>query len=123
LLVAHRRNEGGPLTIKAVDGVLPRVREIAPELAHVHLHILRHDAVYTMLESMREELALLAPEDRTTQVQKTLTWMFGWSAESEMPGRYGAKFWKEEADKAIKKRAERFKANHLKAGTAQVGSD
>ncbi|TRL97146.1 site-specific integrase [Pseudomonas aeruginosa] len=123
LLVSHRKNEGGPLTIKAVDGVLPRIREIAPELAHVHPHILRHDAVYTMLESMREELALLTPEDRTTQVQKTLTWMFGWSAESDMPGRYGAKFWKEEADKAIQKRAERFKAIRQKADTTQVGSE
>ncbi|RML32542.1 Phage integrase family site specific recombinase [Pseudomonas savastanoi pv. glycinea] len=119
LLVAHKRNEGGPLTIKAVDGVLSRVREIAPELAHVHSHILRHDAVYTMLESMREELAALTPEDRTTQVQKTLTWMFGWSPGSDMPGRYGAKFWKEEADKAIQKRAERFKANRQKADTTQ----
>ncbi|HCV41432.1 MAG TPA: site-specific integrase, partial [Pseudomonas sp.] len=32
LLVAHKRNEGGPLTIKAVDGVLSRIRVIAPEL-------------------------------------------------------------------------------------------
>ncbi|WP_312537994.1 MULTISPECIES: site-specific integrase [Pseudomonadales] len=122
LLVAHKRNEGGPLTIKAVDGVLSKVREIAPELAHVHLHILRHDAVYTMLESMSEELAMLTPEDRSTQVQKTLTWMFGWSPESNMPGLYGAKFWKEEADKAIQKRAQRFKAIHQKAGTTQGGS-
>jgi len=123
LLVAHKRNEGGPLTIKAVDGVLSRVREVAPELAHVHTHILRHDAVYTMLESMREELAALTPEDRTTQVQKTLTWMFGWSPESNMPGLYGAKFWKEEADKAIQKRAERFKAIRQKAGKTQGGSE
>lgn len=124
LLVAHKRNEGGPLTIKAVDGVLSKVREIAPELAHVHPHILRHDAVYTMLESMREKLATLSPEDRTTQVQKTLTWMFGWSPESNMPGLYGAKFWKEEADKAIQKRAERFRANsqNAKAGTTQGDS-
>ena len=62
-----------------------------------------------MLESMHEELETLTPEDRTTQVQKTLTWMFGWSEESNMPGLYGAKFWKDEADKAMKKRSERFK--------------
>ena len=123
LLVAHRRNEGGPLTIKAVDGVLSRVREIAPELAHVHMHTLRHDAVYTMLESMREELAALTPEDRTTQVQKTLTWMFGWSPDSNMPSLYGAKFWKEEADKAIQKRAERLKAIRQGAETTQGGSE
>lgn len=110
LLVSHRRNEGQPMSIKALDGVLPRVGEIAPELAHIHLHILRHDAVYTMLESMRKELEKLTPEDRTTQVQKTLTWMFGWSPESNMPGLYGAKFWKEEADKAMKKRSDKFKA-------------
>ncbi|RMS13668.1 site-specific integrase [Pseudomonas poae] len=123
LLVAHKRNDGGPLTIKAVDGVLSRIREIAPELAHVHTHTLRHDAVYTMLESMREELAVLTPEDRTTQVQKTLTWMFGWSPDSNMPDLYGAKFWKEEADKAIQKRAERFKASRHKAGTPPGGSE
>lgn len=123
LLVAHKRNEGGPLTIKAVDGVLSRIREIAPELAHVHTHTLRHDAVYTMLESMREELAALTPEDRTTQVQKVLTWMFGWSPGSNMPDLYGAKFWKEEADKAIQKRAERFKAIRQKAETTQGGSE
>jgi hypothetical protein len=63
-----------------------------------------------MLESMREELNKLTPEDRTTQVQKTLTWMFGWSPESNMPGLYGAKFWKEEADKAMKKRSDKLKA-------------
>lgn len=123
LLVAHKRNEGAPLTIKAVDGVLSTVREKAPELAHVHPHILRHDAVYTMLESMREELATLSPEDRTTQVQKTLTWMFGWSPESNMPGLYGKKFWKEEADKAIQKRAERFKANRQKAKAGTIDGD
>jgi len=110
LLVAHRRNEGKPMSIKALDGVFPRVGNVAPELAHIHPHILRHDAVYTMLESMREELNKLTPEDRTTQVQKTLTWMFGWSPESNMPGLYGAKFWKEEADKAMKKRSDKFKA-------------
>ena len=110
LLVAHRKNEGKPLSIKAVDGVFPRVGKVAPDLAHIHPHILRHDAVCTMLESMREELDKLTPEDRTTQVQKTLTWMFGWSPESNMPGLYGAKFWKEEADKAMKKRSDKFKA-------------
>jgi len=123
LLVAHKRNEGAPLTIKAVDGVLSKVRKIAPELAHVHPHILRHDAVYTMLESMREELDTLSPEDRTTQVQKTLTWMFGWSPGSNMPGLYGAKFWKEEADKAIQKRAERFEANRRKAKAVTTQGD
>jgi integrase len=109
LLVAHRRNEGKPLSTKALDGVFPRVGEVAPELAHIHPHILRHDSVYTMLESMREELEKLTPEDRTTQVQKALTWMFGWSPESDMPGHYGAKFWKEEADKAMKRRSDNFK--------------
>lgn len=110
LLVSHRRNEGGPLSIKALDGVLPRVGKMVPELEHVHLHLLRHDAVYTLLESMREELETLTPEDRTTQVHKILTYAFGWSPESNMPGLYGAKFWKEEADKAMKKRSEIFTA-------------
>lgn len=110
LLVSHRRNEGKPMSIKALDGIFPRVGTEVPELSHVHPHLLRHDAVHTMLESMREELDALTPEDRTTQVQKVLTWMFGWSPDSDMPSRYGAKFWKEEADKAIKKRSQKFKA-------------
>ena len=110
LLVAHRRSEGKPMSIKALDGVFPRAGKVVPELAHIHPHILRHDAVYTMLESMREELEKLTPEDRTTQVQKVLTWMFGWSPESNMPSLYGAKFWQEEADKAMKKRSDKFKA-------------
>lgn len=109
LLVSHRRNEGKPMSIKALDGVFPRVGKVAPDLAHIHPHILRHDSVCTMLESMRQELEQLTPEDRTTQVQKTLTWMFGWSPESSMPGLYGAKFWKEETDKAMKKRSDKFK--------------
>lgn len=110
LLVSHRKNEGAPLSCNGADGVLDRVGEVVPELAHIHLHVLRHDAVYTMLESMREELdALPSPEDRTTQTHKILTWMFGWGDKSEMPGRYGAKYWQEEADQAIQKRAERFK--------------
>lgn len=109
LLVSHRRNEGRALSIKALDGVLPRVGNAVPELKHVHLHILRHDAVYTLLESMREELELLTPEDRTTKVQKVLTYAFGWSAKSNMPGLYGAKFWKEEADKVMKKRSDKLR--------------
>ena len=109
LLAAHRRNEGKPMSIKSLDGVFPRVGEVVPELAHIHPHVLRHDSVYTMLESMREDLEDLTPEDRTVQVQKTLTWMFGWSSESNMPGRYGVKFWKEEADKSMKKRSDKFK--------------
>lgn len=111
LLVSHRRNEGKPMSIKALDGVFPRVCKVAPELAHIHPHILRHDSVYMMLESMREELEKLTPEDRTTQVQKVLTWMFGWSPESNMPGLYGAKFWKEEADKAMKRRSDKLKVS------------
>ncbi|MDO8271602.1 MAG: site-specific integrase [Gammaproteobacteria bacterium] len=109
LLVAHRRNEGEPMSINTLDGVFLRIHKVAPELAHIHPHILRHDSVYTMLESMRTKLEMLTPEDRTTQVQKILTWMFGWSPESNMPGLYGARFWKVEADKAIKKRSDRFK--------------
>ena len=110
LLVSHRRNEGRPLSIKALDGILPRVGEAVPELEGIHPHLLRHDAVYTLLESMRGELELMTPEDRTTKVQKVLTFAFGWSPESNMPGLYGAKFWKEEADKAMKKRSDIFKA-------------
>lgn len=110
LLVSHRRNEGRPLSIKALDGVLPRVGAVVPELKYIHPHILRHDAVYTLLESMREELKSLTPEDRTTKVQKVLTYAFGWSPESNMPSLYGAKFWKEEADRAMKKRSDKFKA-------------
>lgn len=119
LLVSHRRNEGRALSIKALDGVLPRVGVVVPELKHIHLHILRHDAVYTILESMRDEFEKRTPEDRTTQVQKVLTFMFGWSEESNMPGLYGAKFWKEEADKAMKKRADKFKIIR-EGGEAQI---
>ncbi|MBP5981839.1 MAG: site-specific integrase [Halomonas sp.] len=117
LLVAHRRNEGKPMSIKALDGVFPRVGKVAPELVHIHPHVLRHDAVYTMLESMHDELEKLTPEDRTTQVQKVLTWMFGWSPESNMPGLYGARFWKEEADKAMKKRSDKFKTTRERVET------
>uniref|UniRef100_UPI00404763E1 site-specific integrase n=1 Tax=Rheinheimera sp. TaxID=1869214 RepID=UPI00404763E1 len=109
LLVSHRRNEGKSLSIKAMDCILNTIGVTAPELKHIHLHILRHDAVYSLLESMREDLELLAPEDRTTKVQKILTYAFGWSAYSSMPGLYGAKFWKEEADKAMVKRSDNFK--------------
>ena len=114
LLVSHRKNEGKPLSIKGVDGVLPRVGTVAPELAHISLHILRHDAAFTMLESMREELENLKPEDRTTKTQNTLTWMFGWSPKSNMPGLYGAKFWHEEADKEMQKRDAGLKARRQK---------
>jgi integrase len=110
ILVSHRRNEGRPLSIKALDGIFPRVGEAVPELKDIHPHLLRHDAVYTLLESMRDELEKLTPEDRTTKVQKVLTFAFGWSPDSSMPGLYGAKFWKEEADKAMKKRSDIFKA-------------
>jgi integrase len=110
LLVSHRRNYGCPMSIKALDGILPRVGKVAPELTHIHPHILRHDAVCILLESMRDELNALTPEDRTTKIQKILTYAFGWSEESKMPGLYGAKFWKEEADKAMRKRSNRFKA-------------
>lgn len=124
LLVSHRRNEGKPLSLNGMDGVLTQVGKVAPELAHIHLHILRHDAVHTMLESMREVLEVLSPEDRTTQVQKTLTWMFGWAPDSDMPRLYGAKFWHEEADKQISKRSERFKATiqQVKDGIRKGGS-
>ena len=70
---------------------------------------------------MRDELELMTPEDRTTKVQKVLTFAFGWSPESNMPGLYGAKFWKEEADRAMKKRADRFKA--LRAGVEIKSSE
>lgn len=110
LLVSHRRNEGRALSMNALDGVLNRVGVVFPELNDVHLHSLRHDAVYTLLKSWREELEDLTPEDRTTMIQKVLTYAFGWSEESSMPALYGANFWKEEADKAMKKRSDKFKA-------------
>lgn len=109
LLVSHRKNEGKPLSKNGADEVLSRVGKVVPELAHISLHILRHDAVYMMLESMREELEPLSIEDRDTEVQKTLTWMFGWSPKSNMPAVYGAKFWQEQSDKAMQKRAKRLK--------------
>lgn len=114
LLVSHRRNDGRPLSVKAFDCILPRVGKVAPELSHVHPHVLRHDAVFTLLESMREDLEILTPEDRTTKAQKILTYAFGWSPESNMPNLYGAKFWKEEANKAMKTRSDKFKA--IRAG-------
>lgn len=110
LLVSHGRNNGSPLSIKALDDIFPRAGRLVPELAHIHPHILRHDAVYTLLESMRDELEMLSPEDRTTKTQKILTYAFGWSPDSNMPNLYGAKFWKEEANKAMKKRSDKFRA-------------
>ncbi|MDR2315068.1 MAG: site-specific integrase [Pseudomonas sp.] len=117
LLVSHRRNEGKPLSVKALDGILPRIGKVVPALAHVHPHVLRHDAVYTLLESMRNELDILSPEDRATKVQKVLTYAFGWSHDSHMPSLYGAKFWREEANKAMKKRSDRFKLIRDNVGT------
>ena len=111
LLVSHGRGGGSPLTIKGIDGVLKKVIGVAPELAGVSLHTLRHDAVYTMLASMEDELKVLTPEDKTTQVKKVLTWMFGWSPESNMPELYGAKYWHEVANEAALKRGERFTLN------------
>tara|TARA_R110000850_G_scaffold52732_3_gene127111 strand:+ start:169 stop:1434 length:1266 start_codon:yes stop_codon:yes gene_type:complete len=109
LLVAHHRNEGQPMSIKAVDGLFNRFGEAVPELKDVHLHLLRHDAVFTLLQSMTEELDALTPEDRTTRTQKVLTNAFGWDFESEMPGLYGAKYWREEANKAMTKRSANFR--------------
>lgn len=109
LLVAHHRNEGQPMSIKAVDGLFNRLGEVFPELAGIHPHALRHDAVFSLLQSMKVELDRLTPEDRTTQTQKVLTYAFGWGPDSDMPSLYGAKYWKEEADKAILKRSDRFK--------------
>lgn len=124
LLVSHRRNEGRALSMNALDGVLSRVGAVFPDLSDVHLHSLRHDSVYTLLESMREELERLTPEDRTTKIQKDLTFAFGWSEKSNMPALYGAKFWKEEADKAMKKRSDKFKAirEEVEAKIRQGGS-
>ncbi|MFW7523770.1 tyrosine-type recombinase/integrase [Vibrio ostreicida] len=108
LLVSHGRGAGSPLAISGIDNILPKVIEVAPELAGISPHTLRHDCVYTLLASMQEDLKALTPEDRATQVQKVLTWMFGWSPESNMPELYGAKFWHEAANEAVRKRAERF---------------
>ena len=41
LLVSHRRNDGRPLSVKALDGILTRVGKVEPELSHVHTHVLR----------------------------------------------------------------------------------
>lgn len=117
VLVSHRRNEGRPLSIKALDSILPKARKVAAELVHIHLHVLRHDAVFTLLESMQEELEPLTPEDRTTKAQKILTYAFGWSPGSNMPNLYGAKFWKKEANKAMKKRSDNFKAIRMRVET------
>tara|TARA_B100000749_G_scaffold76392_1_gene57391 strand:+ start:598 stop:1794 length:1197 start_codon:yes stop_codon:yes gene_type:complete len=95
LLVAHRRNEGKPLSLKALDGVFPRVGKVAPQLRHIHPHLLRHDSVCMLLENARAELEVLTPEDRWIQTQIMLTTAFGWSKKSDMPQLYGAKFWGE----------------------------
>lgn len=118
LLLAHHRNEGQPMSIKAVDGLFNRLGETVPELKEVHSHLLRHDAVFTLLQSMKEKLDDLTPEDRTTHTQRVLTNAFGWNSESEMPGLYGAKYWQEEANKAMKKRSEKFKGIRDKVETA-----
>lgn len=108
LLVSHRRSKGAPLSIKGIDGILPRIVETFPELKGIHLHLLRHDSVYTLLESMKENQITLTPEERETEIQSILTYAFGWSPESNMPERYGRKFWEEEADKAMRNRSDQF---------------
>lgn len=120
LLVSHGRGEGNALSTKALDGIMLRVGKEVPELKHIHLHVLRHDAVYKLLESMQDRLETLTPEDRTTETQKILTYAFGWSPESNMPGLYGAKFWKEEADKAMRRRSELLKEHQL---IKKIGKD
>lgn len=108
LLVSHRRHEGAPLSIKGIDSVLPKVAKVFPELKGIHLHLLRHDCVYTLLESMKENQSAPTPEGRETEIQKILTYAFGWSPESNMPEHYGRKYWEEEANKAMMKRFEKI---------------
>lgn len=125
LLVAHRRNEGKPLSLKALDGVFPRVGKVAPQLRHIHPHLLRHDSVYNLLESMRDEWGALTPEGRWMQTQITLTRAFGWSDNSDMPLLYGEKFWGEEVNKAFRARSTRLKsvmdgvADRVRKGSAE----
>ncbi|MAZ88371.1 MAG: integrase [Cellvibrionaceae bacterium] len=108
LLVAHGRNEGEALSLKSMDVVFDTLEENFSELVGVTAHTLRHDSVYTLLASIDAELKKIPVEDRIQRVQKTLTYAFGWSLMSEMPGRYGAKFWREQASEFFDKRAEHF---------------
>lgn len=120
LLVSIR--DGKPLSLSGLEQVFTNLGEGFPELRHITPHTLRHDAVYTLLASMSEELEAQTPEDRSTQVQKVLTWAFGWSPESDMPRLYGAKFWHEEADKAMRSRADKLKLNFVKT-TDEEGAE
>lgn len=108
LLVSHRKYEGSPVSVGGLDSLLSQLASVEPALKGVTLHTLRHDCVYTLLESERERLDELTPEDRTTWIQKVLTWTFGWSPTSQMPQLYGAKFWHEEANRGMDERARHF---------------
>jgi len=47
-----------------------QVGKVAPELAHLHPQVLRHDAVFTLLRSMHENLETLTPEDSKPKAQQ-----------------------------------------------------
>lgn len=110
LLVSHRGVVGQPLNRTGVDKVFNKLRETFPELSDMTPHVLRHDAVYTLLKSMKSFLDKQTAHDRDLYIQRVLTYQFGWAPDSEMPGLYGQKFWREEANAAMIKRHERLEA-------------
>ncbi|MCW8884052.1 MAG: site-specific integrase [Motiliproteus sp.] len=108
LLVAHGRNKGAAFGLDGAADVFDTLSNTFPELSDLTAHVLRHDSVYTLLSQMTTELKGLSVEDRTQQVQKILTYAFGWKSTSDMPELYGAKFWHEQASEFFTQRQERF---------------
>ncbi|MEH6813402.1 MAG: site-specific integrase [Motiliproteus sp.] len=108
LLVAHGRNKGAAFGLDGAGDVFDTISNTFPELSDLTAHVLRHDSVYTLLSQMTTQLKGLPVEDRTQEVQKTLTYAFGWKPTSDMPVLYGAKFWHEQASEFFTQRQERF---------------
>ncbi|OLO12394.1 hypothetical protein BTW10_02670 [Chromohalobacter japonicus] len=104
LLLAHGKTEGDPLSIKSVDAVFNTAKKAFPALAGVTAHTIRHHDVYRTITVISEQTEGLPIEDRMQKERRVLSFKYGWSDTSSMPGLYGQKYYQEEADKAMEKR-------------------
>ncbi|MDW7746374.1 site-specific integrase [Halomonas sp.] len=102
LFLSHGRNEGAPLSIKSVDAVFNVAKKNFPILMSVTPHTLRHHDVYRTMKILKEETKDLPPEERESIFNRVCNFRYGWVDTSRMPGRYGQKFYQEEASEAMK---------------------
>lgn len=108
LLVNHRRNQGAPMTLRAIDEVFSSARKALPELKGLTPHMLRHHMNYRISNMIEEQYRDDTPSEKATADEQMRPYLMGWSPTSNMQQTYNKRYFQEQAGKMLVQRSNKM---------------